>query len=109
MSHPAPRCLTCTEYRMRHIPGAEARGVDPAPGSRAAQPSRVDGARDIRVAHQKKTGPAKGPTKKTTRCLDWCRKQESNLRPTHYECAALPTELFRRMSRATLAAARRAF
>src|SRR6188768_3818650 len=25
----------------------------------------------------------------------WCRKQESNLRPTHYECAALPTELFR--------------
>ena len=26
---------------------------------------------------------------------EWCREQESNLRPTHYECAALPTELFR--------------
>ena len=27
---------------------------------------------------------------------NWCRKEESNLRPSHYECAALPTELFRR-------------
>jgi hypothetical protein len=25
----------------------------------------------------------------------WCRKEESNPRPSHYECAALPTELFR--------------
>ena len=25
----------------------------------------------------------------------WCRKQESDLRPLHYECTALPTELFR--------------
>lgn len=25
----------------------------------------------------------------------WCRKEDSNLRPTHYECVALPTELFR--------------
>ena len=25
----------------------------------------------------------------------WCRKEESNLRPSHYEWAALPTELFR--------------
>ena len=29
----------------------------------------------------------------------WCRKEESNLRPSHYECAALPTELFRRQER----------
>lgn len=28
-------------------------------------------------------------------CEGWCREEESNLRPTHYECAALPTELFR--------------
>ena len=26
----------------------------------------------------------------------WCRKEESNLRPTDYESVALPTELFRR-------------
>ncbi len=25
----------------------------------------------------------------------WCRKQESNLRPTDYETVTLPTELFR--------------
>src|SRR5580698_7343949 len=25
----------------------------------------------------------------------WCRKEESNPRPSHYECAALPSELFR--------------
>ena len=25
----------------------------------------------------------------------WCRKEESNLRPTDYESVALPTELFR--------------
>ena len=25
----------------------------------------------------------------------WCRKEDSNLRPAHYECVALPTELFR--------------
>ena len=28
-------------------------------------------------------------------CEGWCREEESNLRPTHYECAALPTELSR--------------
>ena len=27
----------------------------------------------------------------------WCRKEESNLRPMHYECTALPTELFRQL------------
>ena len=26
----------------------------------------------------------------------WCRQEESNPRPSHYECAALPTELCRR-------------
>ena len=26
----------------------------------------------------------------------WCRQQESNSRPSHYKCAALPTELCRR-------------
>src|SRR6476619_1822418 len=26
----------------------------------------------------------------------WCRWKESNPRPSHYECAALPTELHRR-------------
>lgn len=38
----------------------------------------------------------KAPTKAGAFHYNWCRKQESNLRPTHYECAALPTELFRR-------------
>lgn len=28
--------------------------------------------------------------------LRWCREEESNLRPPHYECGALPTELSRR-------------
>lgn len=28
----------------------------------------------------------------------WCRKRDSNPRPTHYECAALPTELLRLIS-----------
>src|SRR5882672_167927 len=27
---------------------------------------------------------------------EWCREEDSNLRPAHYECAALPTELSRR-------------
>ena len=26
----------------------------------------------------------------------WCRREELNLRPTRYECVALPTELLRR-------------
>ncbi len=29
----------------------------------------------------------------------WCRIEESNPRPSHYECAALPTELIRRRAR----------
>ncbi len=29
-------------------------------------------------------------------CKPWCRWTESNRRPSHYECAALPTELHRR-------------
>src|ERR1700730_6018095 len=29
----------------------------------------------------------------------WCREEDSNLRPAHYECAALPAELSRRASR----------
>ena len=35
----------------------------------------------------------------------WCRKEDSNLRPTHYECVALPTELFRRNLRINAAPA----
>src|SRR3981189_1381401 len=31
---------------------------------------------------------------RTTR--KWCRKRDSNPRPPHYECGALPTELLRR-------------
>ena len=27
----------------------------------------------------------------------WCRWRDSNPRPTHYECVALPTELHRRL------------
>ena len=27
--------------------------------------------------------------------LKWCRLKDLNLRPSHYECAALPTELNR--------------
>ena len=39
-------------------------------------------------------------TRKTLIYIDikgsyWCRREESNLRPSHYECAALPTELHR--------------
>ena len=29
--------------------------------------------------------------------MDWCRGEDSNLRPTHYECVALPAELPRRL------------
>ena len=32
----------------------------------------------------------------------WCRKEESNLRPTDYESVALPTELFRQKRNAGL-------
>jgi hypothetical protein len=28
-------------------------------------------------------------------CLKWSRYADSNRRPTHYECVALPTELYR--------------
>src|SRR6266404_4567388 len=34
---------------------------------------------------------------RTTR--KWCRKRDSNPRPPHYECGALPTELLRREMR----------
>jgi hypothetical protein len=39
-------------------------------------------------------------SKKATLCgvaflKEWCRQEESNPRPSHYECAALPTELCR--------------
>src|ERR1700682_5977335 len=33
------------------------------------------------------------------RMLFWCRWKESNPRPSHYECAALPTELHRHFLR----------
>ena len=36
----------------------------------------------------------KPPYKKVTR---WSWKRDSNTRPAHYECAALPTELFQQM------------
>ena len=29
------------------------------------------------------------------RVSEWCRREDSNFRPTHYECVALPTELLR--------------
>src|SRR3990167_7991275 len=32
------------------------------------------------------------------RKCSWCRRPESNWRPSHYKCAALPTELHRRDS-----------
>lgn len=41
------------------------------------------------------TAQTKSPDQRPGLFYNWCRKQESNLRPTHYECAALPTELFR--------------
>src|SRR5690606_30664577 len=47
----------------------------------------------IGAAEKEKRRPRGGP-----RGLVWCRKRESNPRPAHYECAALPTELFRRTS-----------
>lgn len=51
----------------------------------------------IRTPGSSTARPLHGQEKtRTGRALTWCRKQESNLRPTHYECAALPTELLRR-------------
>ena len=35
----------------------------------------------------------------------WCRKEESNPRPSHYECAALPSELFRQRRNESIARA----
>ena len=35
-------------------------------------------------------------TGRGTNVVEECLKPESNRRPSHYECAALPTELFRR-------------
>ena len=34
--------------------------------------------------------------------VSWCRWTDSNCRPSHYECAALPTELHRRFSNPAL-------
>src|SRR5690606_30504686 len=40
---------------------------------------------------------AEGPARSAGPCKEfWCRQEESNPRPSHYECAALPTELCRR-------------
>ncbi len=36
-----------------------------------------------------------GPYGLTKLWRKWCRRRDSNPRPTHYECAALPTELLR--------------
>ena len=45
-------------------------------------------------------GPGRRKTKKPRRggffdVSEWCRREDSNFRPTHYECVALPTELLR--------------
>ena len=40
----------------------------------------------------------KAPCAAKPRDGPWCRKEDSNLRPTHYECVALPTELFRQIN-----------
>ncbi len=42
---------------------------------------------------------ARGPSKVNyvTVCFHWCRREESNPRPTDYESVALPTELHRRL------------
>lgn len=37
----------------------------------------------------------------------WCRREESNLRPTRYECVALPTELLRHKTGAIIRETRR--
>src|ERR1700724_2713068 len=38
-------------------------------------------------------------TRGNRKLILWCREEDSNLRPAHYECAALPAELSRRASR----------
>src|SRR5690606_6463799 len=70
------------------------------------QPSSVDpgGRQDTRRASRRlRRATFRSPERRTPGTgpgvRDWCRKQESNLRPTQYECAALPTELFRRTGR----------
>lgn len=40
-------------------------------------------------------GPKKGPGLARPQIF-WCWRSDSNRRPTHYECAALPTELHQR-------------
>ena len=41
-------------------------------------------------------GPHGTARRRAGREGEWCRREESNSRPSHYECAALPTELRRR-------------
>ena len=40
-------------------------------------------------------GPYQGPVLPLNYIGKWCRLKDLNLRPTHYECVALPAELNR--------------
>ena len=60
----------------------------------AAKLSRPRGPPAAAIADRKnkRTGRAR-----LARLRFWCRRRESNSRPSHYECAALPTELRRHL------------
>jgi hypothetical protein len=53
--------------------------INPDPGEAESQLTDINNETDATLSARSK----------------WCRKEDSNLRPTHYECVALPAELFR--------------
>ena len=70
--------------RARQLRADARRSSAPSPSSRAADRALVRGGRRCGVRRDGER---------------WCRREESNSRPSHYECAALPTELRRRRGR----------
>ena len=67
----------------------------PSPGSGAAESPKWARAADRIPATEKERAAPRG----CPDFLNWCRREESNPRPSHYECAALPTELHRLRAR----------
>src|SRR5437764_13113471 len=57
------------------------------------QPRRIAGA-----VHFGPNAPERATSPGWTICF-WCRRRDSNPRPPHYECGALPAELQRRRAR----------
>jgi hypothetical protein len=78
MGHAAARCHDVAEQRQS---GGQNDGQN---GGRSGAGNRK------KRASNRGTGPSRnGPIE------EWCRREDSNLRPTHYECVALPAELRR--------------